>query len=639
MLETGEKLYPYLVKVADIPIVEVDAAIELLYLSQKHDVRAKLLDRNNPPSAHDYARYQETINDKHPRALMWRNASSANFQAALWHAVKYVVLTEQDRTMDKPTTYDCEMVRQILESNEYCVNTHDDAGINCVKTAQKQHTNGLMFSLKVYDKNIESLQVAGKVKDRSVSNKFDKCVLPTTLGQQRRSANRKFQDHGYARIEGNFRGVGWTSQEMDTLIDDLAQMLIPAMRVCSFHDKLLLTERKIKGITAVHCPDTFQWKLERMEKEKDTDPNEKAKTRSLLGTVPETVVEYYSNSLTGQVIGRTISSPIDGRRRDMNGFESTVAWLANEAPCNTEVSILVLVRGFRDYMRGELPVLAFRLIQGNKYSEQLPGFMNVAVMNHAVDVMNSCGINVSSLNKLRFNFTTSLDFSTSGLDLTFSQAAVVAADRNIHTRPRPYEIYETIPTEFWEISIEKYPYRGDRLVFDLRGTLFAIPHAIASEMELVLAPIQGTLDGIYVRRTPDFGLHFKTRDGMMICEKAHTILPTQSEPIEILKFCRKPHVRTHTFEFILKNEGRFKAPITVSKQFFTHLITDGTANDGNDAIEISLIGRGYFIIHNVQECCYVKNGNHPEEMITFIRMVDGQHEVIAKQERTNKRRK
>ena len=640
MFETGEQLYPFLVKVADIPIVEVDAAIELLYLSQSHDVRTKLLDQINPPSAQDYGRYQESINAKHPSARIWRHGTSANFQAALLHAAKYVVITEQDRTMDKPTTYDCEMVKQILEINEYSVQTHEDAGINCVKTTLKQHSNGLMFSLKVYDKNIESLQVAGKVKDRSVSNKFDKCVIPTTHGQRSRSANKKFQSHGYARIEGNFRGVGWTSQEMDTLIDDFALLLRPAMRVCSFHDKVLLTERRIKRIIAVHCPETFKFKVRRLEAVPDDAAVNKERTRTALGNVPETVVEYYSNSLTGQVIGRTISSPIDGRRRSMNGFESTVMWLANEAPCNTKVSILVLVRGFRDYLSGNLPVLAFRLIEAEKSSDQRPVLMNVGVADRAVDVTDTCGINVSQLNKLRFNIATSLDFSVSGLDLTFPHAEI-AADIKFYTQPRPYEIYETIPTEFCEAYIEKCSYYNDKLTFELGGTVFAIPHALADEMQQVLAqiqPVDGVWQDMHVRRTDEFGLQFKTRDGMMICEKVHHLLPTQSEPMEIVKFRRIRHVRAHRFELVLNNKGRFKSPITTSKVFFKHLIDVGVANDGNDMIDISLIGRGYYILHDVQECCYVKGGQHSEELITFLRIRDGQHDIIAQPKRTNKRK-
>jgi hypothetical protein len=618
------------VKVADIPIADVDAGISLLCLAQNPAVRQRLLNTNNPPTLHDFMVYQQQINDAHPSAQIWRPASRANFQRALVLAMTYVKFTEQDRTMDKPTTYDCDIVRQTIEENgKYTLSRHSDAGINCVKTDRLEHTNGLSYSLKVYDKNIESLQVAEKVKNRSVGNKFNRCILPSTSGQRSRFSNRKFQIHGCGRIEGNFQGIGWTAQDMDGLINEFEALLVPAMRVCSFHDKVRLIERKIRSVRAVYFPQTFQCK------KKSVDST--ASMATSMDEVPETVVEYYQNSLTGQAIGRSIAASVDGRRTDDYGFEHTVQVLANEAPCNTPITIFILVHGFEQFMAGNLPVLALRVLEARKLSPQGQEVMNVMKgVQQPIDVMNSCGINTDLLQKLRFSTTISHKFQACGLDLEFVLNPTAASD--FFVQPRPYQNYDTVPSSSCDVIIERLDESKEptKLTFYLQSTRFAVPESMHQPLLDILETMPQEkkewrgLTASYER--DKFGLRFLFPDGMSICESACSILPVQSEPMEILKLCRKRHARGHTFEFILKDLGRFKVPITISKQFHTHL------NQG-DLDAITLIGRGYYMKHDIQECGYVKSGGkHPEELISIIQRSDGTEIIVAKSERTKKRR-
>lgn len=644
-----EQQYLWLVKVADIPIANVDAALAVLFLASRPEVKEKVLSKSNPPPPSQIAAYQEQINQQHPNSTIWRQqGTNANFSSALYFAARYVIPIEQDRTKDIPATLDCDRVKEIFRDNDYTIMSNTDAGINCVKTNFKSHGEDREFSVKVYDKNMESIQVAGKVRERPVSNKFEYCIKPTTLGLRSRFANPKFQENGCARIEVTFRGSGWTPADMNNIINTTAEILLPAKRVCSFHNKVVRIERSISNIIAVHCPSVFKKKKEHVAVFHSKKDQERARTNMM--KIPETMVEYFVNSKTDQVVGRSIASKVDNRT-DLNGFEATVRWIANEAPCNTPITMFVIVHGFEEYLRGEAPIIACRVIRANKvFTMEGQAPMNVAI-GQPLDVSSSCGINTAALDKLRFNITQNITFEATGLDLDFQ---IGVSDHEFFTQPRPYQIYESLKREdFIPATVEGIDHHPKNLCFFCEGILFAVPDNLKSCVERWLhlhnisPESNAKLCRMQVRQSDRFGLQFKlyplsqtpedSHDGHIFCERACNSLPIQPSSMELLEMHREKHARSFRYGLSIKDEGRFDCPITTAKGFFAYLIKNREAEETNEVTDLR--GKGYYLKHDHQQCCYVKGGKHPEELFSILCRREDTEEIVAEARPTHKRQR
>jgi hypothetical protein len=672
-IEDPTLLCKVLAKVADIPVSEVLAGLEIFSYASIPSNEMKLLDPNL--SHADLGAMSDELRLKHGGTKLFRNDNNGaqdatNISGALKAAAKYSVTNiDKDLTRDGPYSINYDKAREVLLGHGYKLEATARIGINAVKTESRDWGNGsgLSYRCLVYDKNVESLQVPGKISDMSeIDNKLHYIPNAATDGLKAKFANPRFQERGMTRIEVKLTG-SWPLKTVTKLIDFMADLIKQCQCAHSMHAKLKLIDAKLRtgNTVVVIATSIYAYKMKQVQDQHHK--HDKSDTREKMAELPDAAVAYYRNTATSAIIGRMICVKPDGRTNEAS-FGPVCRIVANEAPCNRPIDMYFICGdGMDRYLRGQKPVVIMRRIQADKVAgapeynrmhiPRVAGEQNRFTLDQpAIDIRAACGVDIDAQDCFKWALTNkSLGSDETRLKLTFRDKLELDSEPTIQPSPftqaRLYEAYDSLPRHFVPVTVGERT--GETAIipfFTWEGTDFA---AVCTKLkdEISRGIAQQRINSVeYILNVRYSAVHEQIQ--WMSAASPHLIrtpvtllackLPVQEEPMKILGITLVPYGSNTVSEVDIYDEGTYRLPKSQASAFWGELAEKGiTSSSPEQHVRVDLESQFYSLKHQEQKSGAVKGagGNGKEEYIEILR---GQatFAVISKTvpRRTNKRK-
>ena len=631
----GEKIK---ISTADIPIAEVFAARDLICTATSPEHRRTLLDEHS--SHFTIGLLLDTLKNRHPESALFRGLSrfSGDLIRALKTAAQHVVrFVDIDVTQDEPGTADYPALKGLLEGHGYEI-ADSKIGINALRT-RKMNNGSKSFSILVYAKEIETIQQPGISTGRSLDSKVHRLVHASTAGLRARFAHPAYQKNGCTRIELSFAGE-WAVKEMLELCVQAKALVQKDLASKSIHDHFLDTEVHLNRTVAVFIPAVHDFKRQLLQR---IPKRIRMQRKKLVNSVYEGVVVHYRTSTTGKKVGRPVATPVN-LVKGSDGFDLFVRCLAFESPCNTPITLILVVDGFKEFMQGSAPFLWVRTATVEKICDKI-GEERMLVSQRVckglgshcpADVLSACGVRAAELERFKIAVSAK-DPDYASTKMLIRVEGCPAENGQIHFPARTYagkESVSTLPSLFTPVRISK-----DRqgkmgrpsqksvmpLVFQYLGDCIRIPERHQEEIRSWLDQQQDKDNCVlFVRAVEDSGFEFQfpaSTEHIHGTARKDSDIPVKDTPMKILAMHRRKYGRGACFEIDLEGEGRFRAPVTTAKHFVEYLRkTEGLLQDswlkGFSPLEqstINLSDFGYHLEHKRRQRGRVSGGKGDEE--------------------------
>lgn len=651
---------PVLVKGADISCKDTIAICSLLQIAQETDEHGnnKIMQdiasgvfTNSTAAVDKLTRMHPhaTIVQCNGRTAAGKKKSDLNFAFQL--SAQYITLIDRDCTTDIPCTFDIEKCKELMGDAGFEVRKDHSIrsiGLNALKTTPKVLDDGRTVQALVYNKDIEGLQAGGASRERNVENKFFLTGHASTKHLRDKYAHKLYQERGIGRIEICVTG-DWSEGQYEEYHQDLRKILEPAMCVHSIHDKVKLIDERLAGssVIAIFDPSIYRKKIETARERHQAAGRESARDR--LKYIPHGIACFYTNTMTHNIIGITMSGKTDGRTND-TGFTELVCALATQAPCGLPIRILIPVGdAFERYLNGENPVVFFRCLTAIKVSvtpeQMLMHIPRYPLVNSGIDIdlAASCGIRINEMERMRFAIkNTPLTYHEhhgTGLDLEFQ--ADDAMQMQIKTHPRPYSNHTTLPANLTAVQASIQPRKAYQdedaapqlhACFEHEGTLFRFSVNSDSEREMCKwLDSQGPCAVLIRYSESQHALQWTLGLNNKLIETDRRLhakdIPVRPAPqhMKILKLQRvRYNERGVAYEAYLENEGKFSLPPTTTKRFVTYLMDRGIADHtswqhGQTCKQDIMLEHHFFYLgHTESKFGRVKGGTGQEEFVDFF---------------------